>query len=60
MFALFEYWNTAKAQAVGLNRLRKEVRAYAHYSDLACVWFNLHINHKEKKQQPPLWQVTVV
>ena len=34
--------------------------AYADYSDMACVWFYLHINHQEKKQQPPLWQVTVV
>ena len=24
-----------------------EVRAYAYYSDLACVWLNIHIDHKE-------------
>jgi len=34
--------------------------AYAYYSDMACVWFYIHINHKEKKQQPPLGKVTVV
>ena len=39
---------------------RKGVRAYAHYSDMARVWFYLHVNHKEEKQQPPLGQVTVV
>ena len=39
---------------------RKEGSAYAHYSDMACVWFNLHINHQEEKQQPPLSTVTVV
>ena len=33
---------------------------YAYYSDITCVWFNLHFENHEKKQQPPLCQVTVV
>ena len=34
--------------------------AYADYSDIPCVRFHLHIKNYEKKQQPPLCQVTVV
>ena len=33
---------------------------YANYSDIPCVRFHLHIKNYEKKQQPPLGQVTVV
>ncbi len=33
--------------------------AYADYSDIPCVRFHLHIKNYEKKQQPPLGQVTV-
>ena len=46
-------------QAVGHHSLNGG-DAYAYYSDMACVWCYIHINHKEKKQQPPLCQVTVV
>ena len=34
--------------------------AYADYSDIPCVRFYFHIKNYEKKQQPPLGQVTVV
>ena len=50
----------ASCEAGGWPSSSKGSDAYAHYSDMACVWFYLHINHKEEKQQPPLGQVTVV
>lgn len=49
----------AARQAVG-HHFPKGGDAYANYSYMAYVWVYLYIDHKEKKQQPPLWQVTVV
>ena len=49
----------AVRQAVG-HQSPKGGDACAYYSDMACVWLYLHIDNKEKKQQPPLGQVTVV
>ena len=49
----------AARQAVGHHSPRGG-DAYAYYSDISCVWNYRYTEIDEEKQQPPLWQVTVV
>ena len=52
--------DTNKRKAVGLLFSRKGGLAYAHYPDVSSVRDHRDSETYEEKQQPPLWQVTVV